>query len=322
MKDLSRHIEYLLLDHDCVIYPQLGAFIAKYIPSRWVEEEDLFLPPYRSIYFNEKLKEGDDLFVTSLAKRYKISLDEARAHCVEFLDFIHQELSETGSIDLGSIGILTQDQTTGKISFSPCTAGATSPELYGLDVCHITPIKQDETIEERNESVKVTSVKTDDKSITIRINRSIFNYAAAIAASIVLFFSLTTPVANTGMTEGQMAEANFFMPENLIPFASEVDIQEAIPVETIAQEPVQQVVEEEASKGNYAIVLASAISQKNAERYVENLKSRGYKAEIQSTTKLIRVIIPGFNTKEEVQTQIKQMKESSDEFSKIWTLEL
>ena len=148
MKDLSRHIEYLLLDHDCVIYPQLGAFIAKYIPSRWVEEEDLFLPPYRSIYFNEKLKEGDDLFVTSLAKRYKISLDEARAHCVEFLDFIHQELSETGSIDLGSIGILTQDQTTGKISFSPCTAGATSPELYGLDVCHITPIKQDETIEE------------------------------------------------------------------------------------------------------------------------------------------------------------------------------
>ena len=84
----------------------------------------------------------------------------------------------------------------------------------------------------------------------------------------------------------------------------------------------KRLLEEEVSKGNYAIVLASAISQKNAERYVENLKSRGYKAEIQSTKKLIRVIIPGFSTKEEVQTQIKQMKESSDEFSKIWTLEL
>lgn len=330
MKDLSRHIEYLLLDHDCVIYPQLGAFIAKYVPSRWVDEEDLFLPPYRSISFNEMLKDGDDLFVSTLSKRYKITLDEARTLCADFLEFIHQELTANGSIDLGSIGILTQDPENGKISFSPCIAGVTSPELYGLDVCHLTPIKQEERIDETPaKNVKVTSVQADDKNITIRINRSIFNYVATIAASIVLFFSLTTPVVNTEMADGQTAEMNLFIPNNLIPLQlgetaeAPQPVEESAAVEADSESASEQNELEEAhNKGNFAIVLASAISQKNAERYVESLKSKGYNAEIQETKKLIRVIIPGFETREDVQVQIKKMKETSAEFSKIWTLEL
>ena len=328
MKDLSRHIEFLLLDHDCVIYPQLGAFIAKYIPSRWVEEEDLFLPPYRSICFNELLKEGDDLFVTTLAKRYKITLNEARVLCADFLDFIHQELTDNGSVDLGSIGMLTQDQVTGKISFSPCIAGVTTPELYGLDVCHMTPTKL-QTVEETQKAtekkVKITSVQADEKSITIRINRSLFNYVAAVAASVVLFFSLSSPVVNTGMSEEQMAEANFFIPQNLTPYTigkeTEAEFSKPVLTETVPTENVQED-NISTNKGKYAIVLASALSQKNAERYIENLKKRGYKAEIQNSKKLIRVIISGFNTQEEVQTKIKEMKQSSSEFSKIWTPEL
>lgn len=329
MKDLSKHIEFLLLDHDCVIYPQLGAFIAKYIPSRWVEEEDLFLPPYRSISFNEKLKEGDDLFVTSLANRYKISLNEARNLCADFLEYIHQELSDNGSIDLGSIGLLNLDHATGQITFSPCIAGVTTPDLYGLDVCHLTPLKLEEQSKTETKKIKVSSVHADEKNITIQINRNVFNYVAAIAASIVLFFSLASPVANSGMTEEQMSEANFFIPKNLIPFQNETISENIVAIpnaieresENIAKE-TQIEFSEEQNKSKYAIVLASAISKKNAERYVESLKNRGYQAEVQITKKLVRVIIPGFNSTEEVQNKIKEMKASSSEFNKIWKLEL
>ena len=88
MKDLSQHIEYLLLDHDCVIYPQLGAFRATYVPSRWSQAEDLFLPPYRSVSFDADTKESDGLFETSLSRRYRVSPVDAEVMCAEYLDYI------------------------------------------------------------------------------------------------------------------------------------------------------------------------------------------------------------------------------------------
>lgn len=42
MIELSRHIESLMLKHDCVIVPGLGGFITQYVPARRVEGEQLF----------------------------------------------------------------------------------------------------------------------------------------------------------------------------------------------------------------------------------------------------------------------------------------
>ncbi|MBO5704071.1 MAG: SPOR domain-containing protein, partial [Bacteroidaceae bacterium] len=49
---LARHIESLLLKHDCVIVPDFGGFVTQQVAARYVEDEGLFLPPYRSVGFN------------------------------------------------------------------------------------------------------------------------------------------------------------------------------------------------------------------------------------------------------------------------------
>ena len=54
MIELSRHIENLLLKHNCVIVPQLGGFVTQYVPARYISEEQIFLPPYRSVGFNPR----------------------------------------------------------------------------------------------------------------------------------------------------------------------------------------------------------------------------------------------------------------------------
>ena len=65
MFELTKHIESLLLKNDCVIVPHLGGFVTHYMPARWVKEENLFLPPYRSVAFNAQLTVNDGLLVQS-----------------------------------------------------------------------------------------------------------------------------------------------------------------------------------------------------------------------------------------------------------------
>ena len=66
MISLARHIELLLLEHDCVIVPGLGGFIANHADARYTgDEEHLFLPPYRTIGFNQQLQVNDGLLVQS-----------------------------------------------------------------------------------------------------------------------------------------------------------------------------------------------------------------------------------------------------------------
>ena len=65
MIELAQHIEVLLLENDCVIVPGFGGFVAHYAPATHVKEENLFLPPTRTIGFNPQLKLNDGVLVQS-----------------------------------------------------------------------------------------------------------------------------------------------------------------------------------------------------------------------------------------------------------------
>ncbi len=337
MKDLSQHIEYLLLDHDCVIYPQLGAFAATYVPSRWSQAEDLFLPPYRSVSFDAKTKESDGLFVTSLSRRYKVSPIDAEVMCAEYLDYIRQELSENGTMDLGSIGVFVQENESEPLTFYPSPAGVASPGLYGLDALHMEPLSADQrgaAHRTRSRRSILPTVKSDESHITIRFSRHLANYVAAAAASIILFFAFTTPVENTDILQPQTAESSLFLPAHLMPASApekttastDVCHSKQSPMPAVASEPATASTEEASTssqpQGDYAVVLASQVSMKNAEAFVASLKAEGYNAEIYVKNGMVRVILPGFDSAEAVHEQIRQMKAKSHKYDKAWTLKV
>ena len=233
MKDLSKHIEYLLLDHECVIYPELGAFITSYISSKWSKEENLFLPPYRSVWFNPQLKEDDNLFISTLAQRYNISRADAILLCTEYLEEIYQELEENGTVDIGSIGTFIKESEETPMIFAPTPSGVATPYIYGLDSVQLPLLNAQTTDMQATDSRQaVHAIHTDERHITIRIRRSVVNYVAAVAASIILFLGLTTPAYNTGMIQEQRAETELFIPSNLRPLTS----VSAQPEETATEE--------------------------------------------------------------------------------------
>ena len=394
MIDLSRHIEYLLLGSDKVEVPTLGTFSTKYVPSRWVEEEDIFLPPMMSVSYTSKTEGSGIDFVQSIATRFGISLEDASMACAEFTDNIRQELHDNGSSDIGSIGCFVQDGTDEEMLFIPCEAGVTSPKLYGLDVI-CTPLIEDDTHNDAGKPLSakrtkgILSVERNRDFVTVSINRHLVNYLSAIAASIVLFFLITTPSFDTldkgrlsadsqsitnaplaelkakqDFTEGLNAEAD--APATITRKEAEADAPATItkkeaeddaPATTAKtkapseaktaarkeKETANKAKTETANKAKtaartekaastkvkpsaaeeYAVVVASAISMKNAENYTKELMSRGYNTCLQTTGKINRVIMPGYKSKEAAYAKIRELKTNGgDEFANAWVLKL
>jgi len=330
--NLSRHIEYQLLYHDTVVVPQLGTFKATYVSSKWVEEEEILLPPYRALTFTEEVDESDTSFIETISASYQISTEEAYIVTLEYTENIHQELAEYGSYELGGLGEFVQEEATGKIQFIPCQAGVASPGLYGLDAIHVHPIKQEEKLENKQGN-KNMSVNTDAKNITISINKRLLHYAAAVAASIVLFLSFSTPVSDNMITKQQVTGSELFFPSNLItlPMTTPVQAEEAeeTATETSAEEPqndktlteeTQQPAVEQAGP-TCSIILCCGVPVKNAEAYCENLSKRDIHAVVDNSGKVLRVLIPGFSSREEALTEVRSLRSKSKEFSNAWIME-
>ena len=58
---------------------------------------------------------------------------------------LQQELWETGTYDLGSIGVLMLDERN-NVEFSPCQAGTVCPAYYGLDALLFEPLQAEKAV--------------------------------------------------------------------------------------------------------------------------------------------------------------------------------
>jgi len=321
------------LYHDTVVVPQLGTFKVTYVPSKWIEEEEILLPPYRALSFTQEVDEKDSRFVETISASYQISTEEAYIVTLEFTENIQQELAEYGSYELGSIGEFIQNEDTGKIQFIPCQAGVASPWLYGLDAIHVHLTKE-EVLPTRKQENKKMSVNTDAKEITISINRRILHYMTTVAASIILFFAFSTPVSENSTTLKQEIFSEFILPSNLVstPQAKPIQAKENIEVtksekeeetETIDANTTteKQQAEVKKSDSSFSVVLCCGVPAQNAESYCHNLNERGIKAIVDNSGKFIRVLIPGFASREDALAEVHSLRSISKEFSNAWIME-
>ena len=339
MIELSTHIEYLLLSQSWVSVPQLGTFTRRDMSSRRIDEEGIFLPPYRTASFQWNSLEAGEDFILSLSKLHGLSRHEARIVCMEYVDELQQTLSEEGTVAIGSMGYLLRDADSGEIRFMPLQSGIASPAYYGLDAVPFAKlshdVRQQRDKKQARRKTKVTSFQTDPDVITIRINRRLFNYVSTVAASVVLFFAFTSPFGNPVMpNEQQKAVSAITAPisprpattlEEKAPSISQPSSISPIKVEekVASDSPVR--VEEKVSSNSqapsnspYAIVLASAISKKSALSFADKLQQQGINALACEFGGMVRVIIPGFATQDDAYAEIRRLKTESKDLEHAW----
>ncbi len=345
MIELSTHIEYLLLSQSWVSVPQLGTFTRRDMSSRRIDEEGIFLPPYRTASFQWNSLEAGEDFILSLSKLHGLSRHEARIVCMEYVDELQQALSEEGTVAIGSMGYLLRDADSGEIRFMPLQSGIASPAYYGLDAVPFAKlshdVRQQRDKKQARRKTKVTSFQTDPDVITIRINRRLFNYVSTVAASVVLFFAFTSPFGNPVMPNEQKKAVSAITapisprPATTLeekapsisqtPSISPVKVEEKVasdsPVKVeekaLSNSPVK--VEDKAlSNSPYAIVLASAISKKSALSFADKLQQQGINALACEFGGMVRVIIPGFATQDDAYAEIRRLKSESKDLEHAW----
>lgn len=117
VENLTLHIEYLLLRHDCVVVPGVGAFINVRHSARFDATSRSWLPPTREVRFNGVLTHDDGLLTTSYARKHGVTFPEGRELLRRDVTGLTETLRTDGEATIGQLGILHASE--GKIRFSP-----------------------------------------------------------------------------------------------------------------------------------------------------------------------------------------------------------
>lgn len=208
MKELTRHIEALLLENDCVILPHFGGFVTNHASAKWVEDEQTYLPPYRTVGFNPQLKINDGLLVQSYMQTHDATYPEATRLVEMAVDELSEYLYKDGIVELHGIGVLHRT-IEGEYHFEPTEDGVITPALYGFSSLNITPLAQLSTAKSGNEESEkantMSVIENKDNTLTIKIRHKWIANVSAAAAAVALFFCLSTPVKNTHIVEENYA---------------------------------------------------------------------------------------------------------------------
>ena len=269
MFDLSSHIEYLLMSHDCVVAPGLGAFLAHETPAHYDAESGQFIPPTRSLGFNQALTINDGLLTESVARRCSLTLDAARAEVDAAISSFRCQLDSSGTLPLGNLGELSISGNT--IVFEPSASSAVGFRYAGLAPVVISPLAeepQDETITAPALEPKTISIPT-----TLKVAASMIVLIVACGLFLTTGNLLGNRQTNFAALDSGLSRNNTTI-ENSLPIKAEetilisreIELNIAVPAKensppTIAVKPVK-------SPGQYLLVVGSFPSMKSALKHI------------------------------------------------------
>ncbi len=357
MIDIDKHIAKLLLSNDCVIIPNFGGFIAHYVPSTYDENKGVFLPPKRIIGFNPQLTMNDSLLAQSFVEEYGISFPEAITRIENDTIELQNQLSNNGSYELAEIGTLTSTDDS-NYCFVPSQTGFLTPELYGLScfefpVCNNIAIedenseplpisignehhdniiaKKESPLIEKNDSeheVETASRQDNKKVVKISIN-SIYKWAAACAAILIILL-IPAPVGNSNdlNVSKTSVDTNLLyriFPKDITtgtPKLGKNATSEKVAVNTDTIATMSKADSEGNETPHFCIVMASRVTLKNAEAYVEQLHKDGMtEARVYHSSKNTKVVYGNYATRAEAHKALSKINDNI-QFQDCWITQI
>lgn len=270
MIDLTPHIEYLLMNHDCVVVPGLGAFLVHETPSFYDSEACRFMPPSRSLGFNQALTINDGLLVESVARKRGLTLDSARVEVESVVAAFRHQLMAVGSLSLGSLGVMTCKDDT--LIFEPSSSSVVTMRYAGLKPLAVSPL-----VEESNEA--------DDRIAVVGRREVSVPVPLKIAASVIIilvacgvFFTADSLIGNrqtnyASLDSGLRAQVEYPVmsaDDSGLAVSREIELNIAAPrQESIAEASAPVIeVEKPSAPGRYLLVVGSFPAMKQALKHI------------------------------------------------------
>ena len=261
----------LLLQHNCVIVPGFGGFVAQRVSAQIDMEKGIMLPPSKSILFNRQLINNDGLLITSYAARNKVTYPLAESTVEGAVVSWHDALKVGQRVSIDRVGIIFLDQER-NICFEQDRYFNLLLESYGLGPVHFvseSDIQAKETITKVQEVVqRVDFVTTNDTPELLvlaataadneiseeqqapiipihekRPNKA-WKYVAAAALVPLAFYSFWIPMKTDVLASGVISwnDLNpFYKKEVVVKKAPLVPVKKAaVPVEVLPETPIEQ----------------------------------------------------------------------------------
>ncbi len=106
---IIKSVRELLYNHECVIIPEFGAFITKYVPAKIDSVTHRFTPPSKEMVFNSFLDNDDSLLVDYISLKNKVTKEEAKSSVHNFVVDMTRLLHDDKKVDFDGIGTLSID---------------------------------------------------------------------------------------------------------------------------------------------------------------------------------------------------------------------
>ena len=131
---LEGYIAALLKDHNCVIVPDFGGFVANYRSAVIDEFSKKIHPPSKSILFNPKLTNNDGLLGNYISQKQSIDYPSALNYIIESVAEWRKGFEKGDRIEVGEVGFLYQEN--GVIHFEQSREVNLLLQAYGLRSIH------------------------------------------------------------------------------------------------------------------------------------------------------------------------------------------
>ncbi len=303
--NLDKYIRELLLQHDCVILPGLGGFVANYKPAEFDPSQKTVLPPSRQILFNPNLVHNDGLLFAHISKETDYGYKEVQAMAEVYFKTIKYEVGKGLKFTIDDLGYFFFNKAR-KIEFAQESTDNLLLASYGLSYLNYNVFDRS-----LGRSAKIYQAVDDTNPIVRqrKIRRWIYTGAAAcLLASMILIpvkmgylnlssFDLnpvdsfrkeqpvqelvvTSPDTDTQLTEPEIGSAK------LEAVSLEPEVGSAKP-EASSFEPEAEAAKIEAPakeyftpQTNFHIIVGSFKDLGNAQQLKQKMAGDGYEAEI------------------------------------------
>ncbi len=197
---LLNALPLLLHDHDCLVIPGLGGFVARPVAARFDEDKGEWIPPGRDVLFNPKLTVRDGLLEQEIRRATGCSNGAAAQWLESETDALHTSLKEGRHVALHGLGrlYLTDNGTLGFVAEPRLSERYAAPGLSRIAWAdnQIKQLVQEE--EAAQPSMQTMETNGDDVvRIPAQFPKQLLKVAAALALPIMVTGALLWNQQNT-----------------------------------------------------------------------------------------------------------------------------
>lgn len=328
-----QYIQKLLFRYDCVIIPGFGGFITHRIPADIHPITHKFLPPYKKIGFNERLKLNDGLLITYIAHEEGISRDEADKMVKDFAEQIRQGLRRRNVYELKEVGRFFYN-TEDLLEFEPEVKVNYLDDSFGLAELFFKPIERDIKFKTMNNETnqgmrppvkKGNSLKSDENGNPVEKKSSALKVVLIILPLLVLAGAGIFVFTQNDGALGSFDPFSWFSSKEASAPVVELEPEyEPVHTNPVAEEPAVDVSEGAAitdRQGRYFVVIGAFRERDNAFNLRSKMAGQGVDLTIiapSGASNLYKVSIADFDTQ---RSAVKRMEEMREEYGNtIWVM--